>query len=311
MKVGALQAALVAFAVVGTVVLSVVGRFVSAFFASMLDVYPQIPSLILLIVVVVAVGLHAVFRRRRWLLETVLVAVPFVVSSVVTIIYYTSDYVGRYRNGLCFIEKASGEGVMNRWGMVQIPCVYDNLSETYFEEGRSYYATLGGKVGIIDARGRVIVPCEYDYVRRYLTTNLLLVERDEKQGLSLLDGTEVLPCEYDDFTPWHDSGLLKSVRGDLKGLVSTEGEVVLPCVYIFAKQDETGLTKINEGGWVDGNNKIRGGYWGVINEEGLMVLPCRYEKLTIYGSEIRGEDGEYIYYFDHEGRVKEQIKDWH
>lgn len=310
-KFGALQAALVAFAVVGTVVLSVVGRFVSAFFASMLDVYPQIPSVILLVVMVVAVGLHAVFRKRRWLLETVLVAMPFIVSSVVTIIYYTSDYVGIYRDGRCLIEKRGGEGVLNRWGREVVPCMFDHLQVADFGNELVYYATLDGKEGVIDAQGGVIVPCAYDYVRRYLTTELLLVEQDDKLGLLRLDGTEVLPCEYDNFTPWNNSGLLKCVQGDLKGLVSEEGEVVLPCIYLFTKQDETGLTKINDGGWVDNDNKIRGGYWGVINEEGLMVLPCRYKKLTIYGSEIRGEDGEYIYYFDHDGRVKEQIKDWH
>lgn len=310
-KFGALQIALVAFAVVGTVVFSVVGRFVSAFFASMVDVYPQMPSVVLLVVMVVAVGLHVVFRRRKWLLETVLVAIPFVLSSIVTIIYYTSDYVGIYRDGRCIIEKRGGEGVLNRWGREVIPCIYDNLTRADFGEGQVYYARLEGKEGVIDARGGMIVPCEYDYVKKYLMTGLLLVEQEGKLGLLRLDGREVLPCEYDNFTPWGKDGLLKTVRGELKGLVSKEGEVVLPCIYLFAKRDETGLTKINDGGWVDKDNKIRGGYWGIIDEEGLMVLPCRYEKLTIYESEIRGEADGYIYYFDHEGRVKEQIQDWH
>ena len=263
------------------------------------------------LVMVVAVGLHVVFRRRKWLLETVLVAIPFVLSSIVTIIYYTSDYVGIYRDGRCIIEKRGGEGVLNRWGREVIPCIYDNLTRADFGEGQVYYARLEGKEGVIDARGGMIVPCEYDYVKKYLMTDLLLVEQEGKLGLLRLDGREVLPCEYDNFTPWGKGGLLKTVRGELKGLVSKEGEVVLPCIYLFAKRDETGLTKINDGGWVDKDNKIRGGYWGIIDEEGLMVLPCRYEKLTIYESEIRGEADGYIYYFDHEGRVKEQIQDWH
>ena len=141
--------------------------------------------------------------------------------------------------------------------------------------------------------------------------NALLAERDDKYGLLQLDGTEVLPCEYDNITRWHRSGLYKIAQGDLDGLITPEGEVVLPCVYIFAKQDETGLTKINDGGWVDGNHKIRGGLWGVIDEKGEVILPCLFEEATINSEEIRTERDGIIAYYDLRGNFLYDLKDWH
>ena len=307
----ALRIVLIVFAAVGTLAFSLVGRFVSAFAASWLDVYPQIPAVVLLGIIVVALTAHVVFRRKKYLLEAALFALPFAIASVVTIVYYTSDYVGIYRNGRCVIEKRGGEGMLNRWGMEQIPCVYDNLTQADFGGGDAFYATLGGKEGVIDAYGNVIVPFEYDYLRRWLTTDMLLAERDDKYGLLQLDGTEVLPCEYDNITRWHRSGLYKIAQGDLDGLITPEGEVVLPCVYIFAKQDETGLTKINDGGWVDGNHKIRGGLWGVIDEKGEVILPCLFEEATINSEEIRTERDGIIAYYDLRGNFLYDLKDWH
>lgn len=53
----------------------------------------------------------------------------------------------------------------------------------------------GEKWGVIDATGRLIVPCEYDHIGDF-RKGLVPVEKDGKCGFIDTTGRLVIPCEY-------------------------------------------------------------------------------------------------------------------
>ena len=310
--ISALRVVLIVFAVVGTLVFTLAGRFVAAFAASLVDARPSLPALILFCLIALALLLHVIFKRNKLLIEVMLFSFPFEVAAIFTFVYYNNiNYTSYYRDGRCFICKHGDYGVLNCWGVEQVPCEYSSLHYNDREHPEFLYAQRGNAKGIIDLHGNIILPFEYNYLEPMEDTNLFEVGQHGKYGLVERDGTPVLPCAYDNLSRWHDTRLIQITQGDLDGLITPDGEVVLPCRYLFAKQDKTGLTKINEGGWVDDDHKIRGGRWGVIDKEGNIVLGCNFEKISINSEEIRTEADGHISYYDLRGNYQYGLKDWH
>lgn len=308
----ALRIVLIVFAVVGTLVFTLAGRFVAAFAASLVDARPSLPALILFCLIAVALLLHVIFKRGKMLVEVMLFTFPFSVAAIFTFVYYNNiNYTSYYRDGRCYICKHGEYGVLNRWGVEQVPCEYERLSYNDRINPEFLYAKKDGMCGTIDLQGNVIIPFEYNLLTPMEGTDFFEVGQGDKYGLIERDGTPVLPCAYDNLRRWHDTRLIQISQGDLDGLITREGEVMLPCRYIFAKQDKTGLTKINEGGWVDDDHKIRGGRWGVIDKKGNVVLGCNFEKISINSEEIRTEADGYISYYDLRGNYLYGLRDWH
>lgn len=114
----------------------------------------------------------------------------------------------------------------------------------------------------------------------------------------------LLPCEYDRIKNWDASSLLLEIeKGDWFGLIEPDGTCVLTCNYLRTKFNDKGYAKLNMNGFLDDENYIKGGRWGVIDRQGKVIVPCEYDRISLYSSEIDAYWGNLIYSYDYEGNI--------
>ena len=160
--------------------------------------------------------------------------------------------------------------------------------------------------------GEVIIPCEFSSINLFKDDDeLILAKANGKVGLYSIDGEVIIPGGiYDDICPWRDTRLLLVKQDETRGLYRRDGQEILPCRYIIGKRTAVGLSKLNQGGWIDDNNKIRGGFWGILDENGNIVLDCIFDEVTILSSQIRAVREGGTYYYSHQGEILSHGNIW-
>jgi len=123
-----------------------------------------------------------------------------------------------------------------------------------------YNGKLSGKRGLIDKKGKVILPIKYESITYFesedghIDPELIKIGLDYKYGLLDERGKIILPAEYDHIKDFGD-GLLEIELNRKYGLVDRTGKIVLPVKYNeiigFYKDDKKKIVAI-----LDGNSKI-------------------------------------------------------
>jgi hypothetical protein len=79
---------------------------------------------------------------------------------------------------------------------------YDRVSKSF--EGGYGWVEKGDKAGIVNTRGEIIIPLEYDCIGIYRRHKLIAVKKDGKWGMFNTDGRMVEPIAYNDITSNND-----------------------------------------------------------------------------------------------------------
>ena len=293
-QINTVRIILIVYATLGSIVFLLMSRFISAFIASQFDTYPYIPSIVTLIIGVVVLVFFLFFKKRKYLLNAALVILPILISSLFPIFYYfILNHSYPFRSERCIMEKQSGTGVMNKFGLEIIPYIYDNVIPNNIWAINYYYAVYKNKKGVLSPKGEEIIPCIYTDIDTWHTTNNFIVKSGKLKGLYSPEGKEIVPCLYTKISYWKETTLLHVQIDDKEGLYTLDGEEILPCQFIICKQ-LNGISLINRGGHLEDGN-IRGGIWGVIDKEGKTIVPCKYSDIIPYAASERIEaNGEYI-----------------
>jgi len=196
-------------------------------------------------------------------------------------VYYQGSC--RYDSGYCEFYRGGNEGLLNKFGMTQLPCVYDRLTALDKNGNRMY-----------NWRG------ELPYC---------FIAKKEHYGLITFSGEEILPFIFDDLDIWRegetDTPLLLAEKDDMNGIYNLEGETILKCEYsyICQKNETTGCSQVNIGGSKDDDNNISGGKWGLIDKNGQLLVPCEYESISTYSNlgYIKAHKAYETDYYDFEG----------
>ena len=269
---------LLAYAVLMSVLFSLLSIFIYGFAGSLFNTCPQYAPIAILVISVLVPLFFVLKKFRRNLKLIIFLMIPFMFSSVFAIIYFMNT--GYYNNGYCNIYRNGKDGILNKYGLLHLPCIYRDLSP-------------------VDAKGNY---CSfYDSYR-------IIAEKD-KCGLIDFTGSEVLPFDYDEIDTWRggetDVLLLRVKKDNLNGLYTLDGEEVLECKYsyFFDYEEEKYKTSLVNIGGTDDGDYITGGKWGLIDRNGHILVPCEYKKVSTYSSlgYIKGINGDEIDYYDFEG----------
>jgi hypothetical protein len=152
-----------------------------------------------------------------------------------------------------------------------------------------------GKVGMLNKELDIMLPFIYDYITR--ADNSLLITKDEKVGLSTIEGKIVLAPYYDDIDE-HAEGFF-GVKKDKKwGFINKKGEVVIPLNYLYVKKFSNGFASV----------KIEKNIYTYINTSGKRITEKTFTeaqnfkketaKVVLEGGErgILSPDGSYRKY---------------
>ncbi len=165
-----------------------------------------------------------------------------------------------------------------------------NKGEKYSADGQ---LINGGKAGLIDKNGNVIVPCKYEYMESNdSTSEVFIVGKD---------------CEY---ATAYDEFLEENVSyayPNKLGLIDKTGKELLAMKYDYIGQFYNGLSVVNLGG-KDEDGALIGG-WGVVNEKGKFVFPCEYDDVNLLENGLISlTKGEYFAFANKNGKILSPFK---
>jgi len=132
-------------------------------------------------------------------------------------------------DGLCMVgldtPKGYKYGYINFEGCEQIEVKYDHVYS--FENGLAV-AKLGGYYGIINEQDEEVVPFELDYPDMRGLRNGYATMKDEygKWGAINAKGQVVIPCEYDSLVIFDEKGIARVKKGGKEFLIDTQEQIV-------------------------------------------------------------------------------------
>jgi len=180
------------------------------------------------------------------------------------------DWLASQRqNKMLLAEKDTLAGFLDRKGKAVIPVVYDYYfveweTQQYFSEGM-IPVSRGGKSGIVDTNGRIVVPFIHDntsyciHKQRFIVSNY-----DKKNGyrqwLVSLNG-DTVAGPYNRIDYYNDAPYLVA-NNDLYGYIGEDGREIIPCRYEKASYFRDGIAAVQEDG-----------RWRIVDEALRTVVP--------------------------------------
>lgn len=174
------------------------------------------------------------------------------------------EKVLRYSEGLYVVEREGKQTYLNLKGEEQFG-FYDLASA--FEDGFAM-VERGGKYGIINDRGKSILPIEYDNRgyranQYYFSEGLALIEKDGLYGFVNTKGEIAIPLIYES-AHYCTEGLIPVMKNGLWGYIDKSGREVSPFIFSDASYFEWGRAEV-----------VYKGVVSKINTDGKCVKNCK------------------------------------
>lgn len=175
-------------------------------------------------------------------------------------------------------ENGAIEEVLSKKTYAKVISTYDHVSD-FFSEGTCIVKS-DGKYGVIDMKGKEIIPCTHERIYDCSDGMFLFYTKDENYNYwyGFLDktGKIVVEPQYKDAGHFND-GLALVIRGNEKkswineyAFINKKGEIVVDFnTYAKMQSFSEGLAAVN----VENDNKD---VWGYINTKGEVVIAPTY-----------------------------------
>lgn len=174
--------------------------------------------------------------------------------------------VSYFSEGLCAVMNSNAAwGYINRNAEQVVEFLYDNAHP--FTNGMAKIM-LRGRWGVIDRKGRSVVPPRYNDIDP--DGDQFLVKKGKLWGWIDKNEKEVIPVQYTDAYPFRGGKLAAVKKGNKWGFIDRRGNFVLAPAYDFAFGFENGLAAVQ-----------RGNKYGFIDETGFFVIPPDYDQIPL------------------------------
>lgn len=175
-------------------------------------------------------------------------------------------------------ENGAIEEVLSKKTYAKVISTYDHVND-FFSEGTCIVRS-DGKYGVIDMKGKEIIPCTHEHIYDCSEDMFLYRTKDEDYNYwyGWLDkkGNVVIEAQYSDAGPFNDGLALAIRKNDKKSwineyaFINKKGEIVVDFnTYAMMKSFSEGLAAVN----VENDNKD---VWGYINTKGEVVIAPTY-----------------------------------
>lgn len=157
-------------------------------------------------------------------------------------------------------------GMVDRKGKTLIPCQYDGVQFLENTDNRMVKVYIQEpKYGLIDTLGQLTVSAVYDELGSF-SEGRLAVQRNGLWGFVDPNGREVIPCRFREVQNF-SQGLAAARLGAGWGFIDKQGHIVVDFQYKRAGCFNDGLA------WVHVDNNV-----GYINESGEFAIPPHFSK---------------------------------
>lgn len=154
-------------------------------------------------------------------------------------------------------------GYADSSGKIIVPCQYDYVSQLHAGYG---YAEKEKNYALIDSTGKILTG--FSYTNMGINFHgLIEVSKNELRGAINTEGKEIVPCEFDDLEIC--GNFICVLKGKKSGVFNRYGKAILPVQNEEVYADlSVNLVRV----------KINGKY-GCMNSRGEMVIPANYQQL--------------------------------
>lgn len=162
--------------------------------------------------------------------------------------YSTDEFLlqpAQFHSGCADLLKDDKCGLINAKGKIMVPCEYDMLISDFNELGLAQ-VTKKRMIGFVDTTGKEVIKCKYQSVG-YFKEGLLDARYEEKWGYIDCKGNTVIPFKYE-IGIWFEEGLARVAKreGDefFFGFIDKEGKEIIPLIYSNAKDFKDGMAEV-------------------------------------------------------------------
>jgi len=201
----------------------------------------------------------------------------FYVEGMYTSKWYLLDLSGRKLSNKAFDEIKLGSALLvpvkknGKWGYASIqdgrmkvrPEFEDALG---FSEMGFAPVQQGGKWGIIDTKGHVVIPCTFDDNKGIEEDGICWVQQNNKWGLLNCKTKKVSPFEFDEVSYFKED-LAYVKKNNKYGFIDKNGKTIIPFIFYQAFEFREGLAEVC----------YSADSCGYINKDGIAVIPFQYD----------------------------------
>lgn len=183
-------------------------------------------------------------------------------------------YQGYYNE--FYIKKNGKVGLLNENAEFITEIIYDWFERDYCKINDTirtvFHTKKGNKFGIIDSKGNIIVPIEYDEISLFEGNKLTIAKKTEKYGLINGNGTIIKPVEYKSIYTYKDLDYYIIQTENYYGMLDKQS---LDTIFPLEFQDI-------EQCFYDENRFIvkKNGFYGIITREMKEIYPFEFDKIS-------------------------------
>jgi hypothetical protein len=197
------------------------------------------------------------------------------------------DEVGSLVSDRAIFQSNEKVGYLNGKGKVVINPSYDAYTNVNSEGefvGNFAKVSKGGKFGIIDKSGKVIVPISYNKLGA--VSSLIAFEKGGKWGFIDLTNKVVFPASYE-YTESFANGLGIVQDLTLRGAISSKGQLLIPIQF-------TSIKVLDESHFL----VTLGAMNGIYTNKGELVVPVEYNSIRkVQDDHYLLTKGQELHYF--------------
>ena len=233
------------------------------------------------------------------------------------------DCISESSNGMILVCKEDKIGYVNSAGKLVIPCIFekgrlfsdgiapvfkdgswcciDKTGKVLFQIDSNYddidsyinglarVTKLEGeekKYGVINDKGKEIIPCGKYKFFSILSDGLILVGNDSGQGYLDKSGKEIVPIIYGGLGEFSEGLICARTESNGKwGYINKKNIFVIPCNYTAASSFKDGVARVRQDG-----------KWMLIDKTGKSITKCEYEEIgNVSDGMIRVKKGNWGY----------------
>ena len=201
------------------------------------------------------------------------------------------DEAYSFDEGVSRVVRNDLYGLIDKKGKFIVPCQYKSIG-VCLEGFLSVQDAETGKEGFIDKTGKIVVPIKYDSVDRFFDGMALVYKRDAGCGYVDATGKEVIPLQYADGWAF-EQGTVPVKKNDKWGFINKKNKPLTSFVYDDAQPFEEGFSVVTK------DDKK-----GFVNPQGKEIVPLVYENAEKFSEGLAAvkKEGKWGY-IDKEGKV--------
>jgi hypothetical protein len=183
-----------------------------------------------------------------------------------------------YYNGNLVVKKNNLYGLVNPYGALVAPAIYEKIIPLFVSPMGKYQVTYHNKLGVLEGMyGKIIIPCEYDDLKFYNSdgadtynrnwhseySTFIIAFKEGSCGLIDSVGKVRLPIIYSEIS-FQENVYFVVISGQ-QGIVDKNMKVVVPPKYNYISIEPKGIYVVH-----------LGDYLGLINKDGFIIADVIY-----------------------------------